>query len=202
MPGQHVNVRFSFRSDSINGPVAYRETDTVTSSPMGIFTVVIGGGNIVSGNFSNLTWAVTSYFLQVEIDVNGGTSFIDMGTTKLMSVPYAEFAASAGAVNLAETACHNGTGNDSIVVENSGYIIVPSTVLPSSAIMALSPGVYDGQMLCLVGQASASNGVRFTNSTNVTVGSSGGPIDLTDGATLMLMWNGTKWLKLSYSSNQ
>ena len=202
MPNQHINVRFSLRADSLTGPVAYRETDTVTSNPLGIFTVVIGGGNIVNGNFGNLQWALTNYFLQVELDVTGGTTFTNMGTTQLITVPYAFYAASAGEVVLTSDSVASVSANTTVTVTNTSHIVIPSTVLPSSAVVTLTNGLYKGQLLYIEGSATSTNGVRFESVGNMNVGNSGGPVDLTNGAMLCLIWNGTHWLRVSYSSNQ
>jgi hypothetical protein len=64
---------------------------------MGIITVVIGGGGaIIQGNFGTINWAIGNKYMQVELDVTGGTAYTDMGTTEMLSVPYALYAASAG----------------------------------------------------------------------------------------------------------
>ncbi|MFN8323261.1 MAG: hypothetical protein U0T74_11440 [Chitinophagales bacterium] len=201
VPNQAVNVRLTIHSDSINGPMVYRESDSVITTPQGIFTVVIGGGGIVSGSFSNIKWGQKTHYLQVEADITGGFNFTDMGTSQLVSVPYAMYAETAGSVALAENTFHPVTGNDSIVVGTTSNVVVPSTVTPSSAVMKLSPGNFLGQILYLQGLASASNGVRFENSANINIGNSGSPVDLTNGAVLVLMWNGTQWLRVSYSQN-
>lgn len=37
---------------------------------------------------SDITWRDNSYFIQIELDISGGTDFVIMGTTQLLSVPY------------------------------------------------------------------------------------------------------------------
>jgi hypothetical protein len=57
----------------------------------GLFTVAIGGmgaSNVV-GSISGTDWQSGNKFLQVEIDPAGGNAFTDMGTTQLLSVPFA-----------------------------------------------------------------------------------------------------------------
>jgi hypothetical protein len=91
-----ISVRFTIRNDSATGSMIYRETDTVPANKFGLITVVVGGGNVVNGSFNGIGWASGSKFLQMEVDVNGGTAYVDMGTTQLLSVPYALYAESAG----------------------------------------------------------------------------------------------------------
>ncbi len=89
LANQFINLRITMHSGSVFGPVAYAETDTVTTSATGIFSVVVGGGTIISGNFDSIPWSTGQIYQQVELDETGGTNFIDMGTSQLLSLPYA-----------------------------------------------------------------------------------------------------------------
>ncbi|MBL4755420.1 MAG: tail fiber domain-containing protein, partial [Flavobacteriales bacterium] len=57
----------------------------------------IGSGSPVSGNFTTIDWGADLHFLKVEMDETGGSNYQLMGTSQLLSVPYALFADSAGA---------------------------------------------------------------------------------------------------------
>jgi hypothetical protein len=89
-------VRIGIYSDNPPTTLAYEETQNVTTNAFGLFNLVIGQGTQTSpGAFNSILWANSAYYLKVEID--GGSGFTNMGTTQLMSVPYALFAgASAG----------------------------------------------------------------------------------------------------------
>lgn len=56
---------------------------------MGLFTLAIGGGNAVSGKFTDITWSSGDKYLKIEMDATGGNNFTLMGTSQLLSVPYA-----------------------------------------------------------------------------------------------------------------
>ena len=58
--------------------------------------LIIGAGAVQSGSMSTIDWSNDNYYLKVGMDANGGTSFLTMGTTQLLSVPYALYAKSAG----------------------------------------------------------------------------------------------------------
>jgi hypothetical protein len=75
----------------------YSETRALSTNAFGLFTVAIGspGANPVSGTIAGVNWASGNKFLQVEIDPEGGNSFNNMGTSQLLSVPYALYAAHA-----------------------------------------------------------------------------------------------------------
>ncbi len=120
LQNQAVGLRFTIRDGSMSGNIVYRETQTDTTNQFGLFTVVIGNGSVVNGNFSSIAWGNGTKFLQVEIDAAGGTNYTDMGTSQLMSVPYALYA---------ETSSDNNwtaTGND-IYNSNSGNVGIGTT---------------------------------------------------------------------------
>lgn len=84
-----VSVKFSILSGSAEGAVVYAETYQTQSNNFGLFNLVIGQGQVLSGNFfSTIDWAGPK-FLKVEID--GMLS----STTQLLSVPYALYAEKA-----------------------------------------------------------------------------------------------------------
>src|ERR1043165_5386385 len=87
LSNQFIKLRFSMHSGSATGPVVYCETDTTTTSPTGIFSVVVGGGTIMSGTFDAIPWSTSQIYQQVELDPTGASNFADMGTTQLLSSP-------------------------------------------------------------------------------------------------------------------
>lgn len=91
-----ISMRFTIRDGGVNGPILYRETHTTPANQFGVITVVIGGGTMVTGDFTNISWGGTTKFMQVETDVAGGINYIDMGTSQLLSVPFALYAETSG----------------------------------------------------------------------------------------------------------
>lgn len=92
---QNVSMRFSVIQDNASGPAVYVETHTTTTNPHGLVNLGIGDGTVVTGDFQNIAWGGDDYFLKVEVDADGGTNYLDMGTTQLLSVPYAMTARNA-----------------------------------------------------------------------------------------------------------
>jgi hypothetical protein len=95
VPNQIVAFRFSIHDITTSGTVVYSERHVVTSNQLGLVTLNIGTGTALSGSFSTIGWGSASKFLQVDLDYNAGTSYITMGTTQMLSVPYALFAGSS-----------------------------------------------------------------------------------------------------------
>ncbi|CAL2055203.1 hypothetical protein [Tenacibaculum sp. 190524A05c] len=83
-----VGVQFKLRQTTASGTVVYTETHTPTTNAYGVFNVVVGQGT-TTDDFSSIDWSADSYFIEVSIDAAGGTTYVSMGTTQLLSVPYA-----------------------------------------------------------------------------------------------------------------
>ncbi len=96
LANQNVRFRMSILQGSASGSSVFVETHFLTTNAFGMADLNIGNGTCVSGNFSTISWGNNSYFLKVELDPSGGTTYTTMGTTQLLSVPYALYAGSAG----------------------------------------------------------------------------------------------------------
>ena len=92
LAGENVTFRFSILKDSINGNETYVETHSSITSDFGFVNLVIGEGILVFGSFSTIDWGNHSCFLKTELDVLNSGSYELMGTSQLLSVPYALFA--------------------------------------------------------------------------------------------------------------
>ena len=93
---QNISVRISILKGSLTGSSVYTETQTATTSNLGIVNLNIGVGTVISGSFSAIDWSVNSYFVKIETDETGGTNYTLSGTSQLLSVPYALYAGKAG----------------------------------------------------------------------------------------------------------
>lgn len=98
---QNISLQININQGSATGTTVYTETHTVTTSNLGLIAIVIGEGT-TSDNFATITWGSNSYFLNVAIDLDGGTLFTDLGTQQLVSVPYALHAKTSESSTLLE----------------------------------------------------------------------------------------------------
>ena len=87
-----VNIRISILSGSSSGTNVFSETHIKTTDALGLISLQIGTGSPVAGIFSNINWGNQAYFLKLEADFNGGTTYEFLGTQELMSVPFALYA--------------------------------------------------------------------------------------------------------------
>ncbi len=86
-----VTTRFTLHQTTADGTVEYQETHALTTNAQGLMATVLGQGTAVQNTFAAINWANTTKFLQVEVDL--GSGYVDLGTQQLMSVPYALYAA-------------------------------------------------------------------------------------------------------------
>jgi hypothetical protein len=86
-----VGLQIKILQGSETGAVVYRETQTPTTNVNGLLTVEIGGGL----GFDAIDWANDIYFIETNIDPQGGTDYTINGVTQLLAVPYALHAKTA-----------------------------------------------------------------------------------------------------------
>jgi hypothetical protein len=91
-----VQVQFTLLADSLTGAAEYVETHALTTNNLGLFTTAFGGGTAVSGTFAGINWTTGNKYLNVQIDT--GSGWVDIGTQQLLSVPYSMHSATAGSI--------------------------------------------------------------------------------------------------------
>jgi uncharacterized protein (TIGR02145 family) len=99
---QNVNLKISILSDSVDGVVVYSETHDVITNSMGLINIRIGRGQVISGIFENINWGITSYYLKTEADLTGGSIYLLIGISQLISVPYSFYSGLSGALVLTD----------------------------------------------------------------------------------------------------
>ncbi|MBL0147184.1 MAG: hypothetical protein IPP48_17245 [Chitinophagaceae bacterium] len=92
---KQISLRLSVHDGSASGATVYSESHTINTDQYGVFALSIGGGTTLSGTMAGVNWATGTKFLQVEMDPNGGSSFVNMGTSQLVSTPYSIIAGGA-----------------------------------------------------------------------------------------------------------
>jgi hypothetical protein len=83
-----VGMRISILQNTTTGTAVYVETHTPTSNENGLVSIEVGTGS-TSDDFSTIDWSAGPYFIQTETDPTGGSSYTILGTSQLMSVPFA-----------------------------------------------------------------------------------------------------------------
>jgi len=82
---KNITVGFGILKGSSNGNIVFTETHLTTTNSGGIFNLQVGS---ISG-LNNINWDADSYFLKTTLYYDGLPNQVDLGTTQLLSVPYA-----------------------------------------------------------------------------------------------------------------
>jgi uncharacterized protein (TIGR02145 family) len=127
---KNVSLQINLMQGSETGNVEYRERHYIQTNQFGLVNLKIGNGEEIIGSFSEIDWSLGNYFLQVEIDIEGGTEFEIIGTSKLLSVPYALYAKNVLNKNDADADPSNeiqviSISNDTIFLEDGGFVKLP-----------------------------------------------------------------------------
>jgi hypothetical protein len=93
---QPVKLRFSIHDSLATGTIVYKEIHTLSTNAQGLVNVNIGQGSVQTGSFNSINWGKNGKFIQTEMDALNNNTYTDLGTTQMMSVPYALYAEKAG----------------------------------------------------------------------------------------------------------
>ena len=122
-----IGMRISIISGSATGTAVYSETHSVTSNENGLATIEIGAGKSTAGTFSEINWATGIYFIKTEIDPSGGKNYTIVGTSQLLSVPYAlssgdnKWETSTSDISKLDNINNVNSGNTGIGISNPQY---------------------------------------------------------------------------------
>jgi uncharacterized protein (TIGR02145 family) len=118
-----LNARFTIHDGTATGTSVWQELQTVSTSTLGLFTVQLGS----SVALTNVNWATGANFMQVEIDL--GSGFVDMGTQQLLSVPYALHSVSAttatSSLTSGDVISNVSLTGDTLFLNNGSFVVIP-----------------------------------------------------------------------------
>jgi len=103
---QNVSFSFNVIQGSQAADPAYSEDHTLLTDDLGQVSLVIGQGTPTTGVFSEIDWSIGNYYLAIELDTGNG--FEPVGTSQLLSVPYAMYSNNSGSSNELPSGGSNG----------------------------------------------------------------------------------------------
>ena len=129
-----IGIQITILKTSPSGISQYSENHFVSTDAYGLFNLIIGTGSIQSGSMASIDWSNDNYYLKVGLDAAGGKNFVTMGTTQLLSVPYALFAKNAGSVSNSKDKDTSSTNElqtlsirkDTIFLTNGAFVKLPT----------------------------------------------------------------------------
>jgi hypothetical protein len=93
MPNKQIQIRISILKDTLEEAILYQELKSITTSPLGLFTIFIGATEpakiITIGTFEKINWTASTYFMRVEIDPENHLQFIRIGQQQIQYAAYA-----------------------------------------------------------------------------------------------------------------
>jgi hypothetical protein len=93
MPNKLMQIRISILKDTLSEEILYQELKSVTTSPLGLFTILIGNTEpakiITIGAFEKINWTAGTFFIRVEIDPENHLQFIRIGQQQIQYAAYA-----------------------------------------------------------------------------------------------------------------
>lgn len=87
-----IGIKISILQGSTSGNTVFSETQNPTTNVNGLISLQIGNGTLISGSISGINWANGEYYVKTETDPLGGANYTIIGTSQLLSVPYAFYA--------------------------------------------------------------------------------------------------------------
>lgn len=92
LSNQNISLEIALLEGSPTGVEVYKETHQVSTGATGVFSLQVGTGAAINGNFTDIDWGAADHYLQLGLDATGGSNYQTMGTSQLLSVPYALYA--------------------------------------------------------------------------------------------------------------
>jgi hypothetical protein len=190
LTNQNVSFRMSILKGSSSGESKYSELHSANTGALGIVNLVIGNGTDKAGTISAIDWGADTYYLKVEIDKTGGTTYVEMGITQLLSVPYAMYAKSsttaADAVKITgnQTITGDKTFSDKIIVTQQGI----GTATPNASAALEINSISQGLLLSRMDENQMESLIPVE-----------GLIIYNTSLKMPLCYNGTKWKKIDGS---
>ena len=103
-----VGIKISILQGSATGTVVYSETQTASTNANGLVSLEIGAGNVVTGTFAGINWGNGTYFIKTQTDPTGGTNYTIVGSSQLLSVPYALYTSKSEDAKRLKTLIYTG----------------------------------------------------------------------------------------------
>lgn len=174
-----IRVQFSLIPDASGNNADYVEWHETTTNAFGLFTLQIGGGTVVTGTtISDLEWGTIRY-IKIGLDPDGttnGLNYLDMGTSQLLTVPYAKLAENTinkewttvtdGRVILRPAAPFHTVAIGDSVGTGDQSLLVTGTIDDDETVFITNPGegtgIYSFSQEGLAGEFYGMYGMRST----------------------------------------
>jgi hypothetical protein len=157
----NLGMRITILREDIEGDEIYVETHQVISNKFGLINLEIGNGISIRGDFNSIDWSTGPYFIKIEMDMEGGDNYTVLGTSQLLSVPYALYAEKAANYNFIDTNCLNlncspWIKNGDKIYYNKGNVGIGSTYPENALTIEGSEEDWPGRIFLSIKNKSTS----------------------------------------------
>ena len=203
-----INIRIDIIQGSVSGATVFSENHSVTTDDFGLIALEIGNGIPIKNTLSAINWGTDTYFIRIFVEG------IEMGTSQLLSVPYALHANTAQKLigGITETdpnfASHpaNGISSTNIINWNTaaswgdhasaGYLksypeILARSIDLTSKVNGLLPGANGGTGVANTGKTITLGGNIATTGDLTTTGAYSTTLNATETTSVTLPTKGT-----------
>ena len=197
MINQTIGIQITILQGDANGNNIYQEAHRVTSNAQGVIALAIGQG-VTADNFGAIAWRSQDYWLQVAVDTTGGDAYAIIGSSPILSVPYANYAANGpdSDPNNEIELPTGGTNGQILATDGNGNYrwIAPNNTTDADADptneIELPTGGTNGQVLVTDGSGNYSwvndnvndGDTDATNEIELPTGGTNGQVLVTDGS--------------------
>ena len=187
LTNQNISLQTGFFHNSVNGTVRYQERHSPTTNDQGVYTLRLGEGAPVVGDWNSIDWKNEKVFLKVDADMGGANNYVPIGISEFASVPYALVAGQVENSMDGDTSAQNelqvlSRVGDTIFISSGNYVVLPSGTVDT-----------DDQQLALNGDSLViqdGNGVDLSgfrdNTDAQTLGLIGQNLTISNGNSVVL----------------
>ena len=139
LENENVGVQITILQGSVSGTKSYQETFNLNTNDFALINLKVGTGTVVSGDMTTIDWSSGPYFMEVAMDFTGGNTYVVMGATELVSVPFALHAKTAENIFSGDyNDLNNLPTNVSHFTNDAGYLATEVDGSITNEIQALS----------------------------------------------------------------
>ena len=148
-----IGIQVEVLKGSTTGTVVFSETHSPTSSKTGTVNLLIGQGTRKTGTFSSVDWGADTYYLQLSMDLTGGSNYEKVSTTQMLPVPYALYAAKAGRVENGSSSGSASTTVDFAVIPGDyGTMELSEIISGTNPKLSRCENFFEGYVIYLNGE--------------------------------------------------
>jgi len=105
-----ISLKILLHGELNTSNIYYVETHDITTNEFGLFSLCIGEGNVAQGKFDKIPWDKENIWMEIAIKEDGDKNYTTLSNNKLLAVPYAYHANTAGYIVDSENQSNNGNG--------------------------------------------------------------------------------------------